>query len=33
MEMINFFSADLAEGVAALQEKRQPSFGFRKNKN
>jgi enoyl-CoA hydratase len=34
MEMINFFSADLSEGVAALQEKRQPSFpGFAKPKN
>ena len=33
MEMINFFSADLAEGVAALQEKRQPSFGSRKSKS
>src|SRR5215467_10015178 len=34
MEMINFFSADLKEGVAALQEKRQPSFpGFGKQKN
>jgi enoyl-CoA hydratase len=34
MEMINFFSADLKEGVAALQEKRQPSFpGFAKPKS
>jgi enoyl-CoA hydratase len=31
MEMMGFFSADLKEGVAALQEKRQPSFpGFAK---
>ena len=29
LEMMGFFSADLTEGVAALQEKRQPSFpGF-----
>jgi enoyl-CoA hydratase len=29
LEMMGFFSADLSEGVAALQEKRQPSFpGF-----
>jgi enoyl-CoA hydratase len=33
MEMINFFSADLAEGVSALQEKRQPTFGSRKSKS
>src|SRR6202166_3841412 len=33
MEMMGFFSADLTEGVAALQEKRQPSFpGFAKPK-
>ena len=34
MEMMGFFSADLKEGVAALQEKRQPSFpGFAKPKS
>ncbi len=33
LEMMGFFSADLSEGVAALQEKRQPSFpGFAKPK-
>ncbi|HKN13974.1 MAG TPA: enoyl-CoA hydratase/isomerase family protein [Candidatus Binatus sp.] len=33
MEMMGFFSDDLKEGVAALQEKRQPSFpGFAKPK-
>jgi enoyl-CoA hydratase len=33
LEMMGFFSADLSEGVAALQEKRQPSFpGFGKPK-
>jgi enoyl-CoA hydratase len=26
MEMLGFFSGDLAEGVAALKEKRQPTF-------
>jgi enoyl-CoA hydratase len=31
LEMMGFFSADLTEGVSALQEKRQPSFpGFGK---
>ena len=31
LEMMGFFSADLTEGVSALQEKRQPSFpGFPK---
>src|SRR5208337_3547996 len=34
LEMMGFFSADLTEGVAALQEKRQPSFpGFGKPKS
>src|SRR5579863_6607685 len=34
LEMMGFFSADLSEGVAALQEKRQPSFpGFAKPKS
>ena len=34
LEMMGFFSADLSEGVAALQEKRQPSFpGFNKPKS
>src|SRR5271156_2739121 len=34
LEMMGFFSADLSEGVAALQEKRQPSFpGFTKPKS
>jgi enoyl-CoA hydratase len=33
LEMMGFFGADLTEGVAALQEKRQPSFpGFAKPK-
>jgi enoyl-CoA hydratase len=34
LEMMGFFSADLTEGVTALQEKRQPSFpGFAKPKS